>query len=46
MSVRHLCKVLHVNRRWYSTCRKPRETQKVEAQLRDAIEQMVQEFAG
>ena len=46
MSVRHLCKVLHVNRRWYYTCHKPSKTQQVEAQLRDAIEQIVQEFAG
>jgi len=46
MSVRHLCKVLHVNRRWYYACRKPRKRQAVEATLREGIEQVVQEFAG
>ena len=46
LSVRHLCKVLHVNRRWYYACRKPSRRQVVEAQLREAIEQVVQEFAG
>ena len=46
LSVRHLCKVLHVNRRWYYACRKPSKRQGVEAKLREAIEQVVQEFAG
>ena len=46
LSVRHLCKVLHVNRRWYYACRKPSKTQDVEVKLREAIEQIVQEFAG
>ena len=46
MSVRHLCKVLHVNRRWYYASRKPSKTQEVEVKLREAIEQLVQEFAG
>ena len=46
ISVRHLCKMLNINRRWYYACRQPRKTQEVEATLHDAIEQIVQEFAG
>jgi transposase InsO family protein len=46
LSVRWLCKVLHVNRRWYYASRKPSKAQEVKAKLREAIEQIVQEFAG
>jgi len=46
LSVRHLCKMLHVNRRWYYASRQPSKAQEVEATLREDIEQIVQEFAG
>ncbi len=46
MSVRQLCHVLHVNRRWYYACRKPGKKQEADRKLRDAIEQIAEEFAG
>jgi transposase InsO family protein len=46
LSVRQLCTLLHVNRRWYYARRKPSTGQEVEAKLCEAIEQIVQEFAG
>jgi len=46
LSVRHLCKMLHVNRRWYYASRQPSKAQEVEATLREGIEQIVQEVAG
>ena len=46
LSVRWLCKVLQVNRRWYYASRKPSKAQEVEVKLRESIEQIVQEFAG
>jgi len=38
--------MFHVNRRWYYACRTPSKTQEVDRKLREAIEQIVQEFAG
>ena len=46
VSVRQLCTMLHVNRRWYYASHKPSARQEVEAKLCGAIEQIVQEFAG
>ncbi len=46
MSVRQLCKVLHVNRRGYYACRKQSKRQEADRKLREAIEQIVEEFAG
>ncbi len=46
MSIRQLCGMLGVNRRWYYACRKPSKRQEADSRLRDAIEQIVQEFSG
>ena len=46
MSVRTLCKVLHVNGRWYYACHKPSEKQAADRKLREDIEQIVEAFAG
>ena len=45
-SIRQLCRMLGVNRRWYYACRKPSKRQEADSKLRDAIEQIVQEFSG
>ena len=46
LSIRQVCRMLGVNRRWYSACRKPSKRQEADSKLRDAIEQIVQEFSG
>lgn len=46
LSIRQLCRILVVNRRWYYACRKPSKRQEADSRLRDAIEQIVQEFSG
>lgn len=45
-SVRQLCQVLGVNRRWYYKCRKQNTCAQADEKLREAIEQIVLEFAG
>ena len=45
-SIRQVCRMLGVNRRWYYACRKPSKRQEADSKLRDAIEQIVQEFSG
>jgi transposase InsO family protein len=46
LSVHHLCKLLGVNRRWYYKRRKQDTRAEADEQLREAIEQIVLEFAG
>ena len=46
VSIRQVCRMLGVNRRWYYACRKPNKRQEADSKLRDAIEQIVQEFSG
>ena len=46
MSIRHLCETLSVNRRWYYTRLAQGETADPDVELRDAIEQIILEFAG
>jgi transposase InsO family protein len=45
-SVRHLCQLLGVNRRRYDKCRKQHKRAQADEKLREAIEQLVLEFAG
>ena len=46
MSIRHLCETLEVNRRWYYARLAQGETAGPDVELRDAIEQIILEFAG
>ena len=46
MSIRHLCSTLQVNRRWYYARLAQGETADPDVELRDAIEQLILEFAG
>lgn len=45
-SVRQLCKLLGVNRRWYYKRRKQEKRAQADEKLREAIEQIVLEFSG
>ena len=46
LSIRHLCSSLHVNRRWYYARLAQGEPTDPDVDLRDAIEQIILEFAG
>lgn len=46
LSIRRLCALLGVSRTWFSTCPTREERAAREADLRDAIEQLVLEFPG
>lgn len=46
LSVRQLCKLLDINRRWYYKCRKQNKRAEADEKLREAIEPIVLEFAG
>ncbi len=46
MSIRHLCRTLQVNRRWYYAKLAQCELADPDVELRDAIEQIILEFAG
>jgi putative transposase len=46
MSIRQLCETLEVNRRWYYARLAQGETADPDVELRDAIEQIILEFAG
>ncbi len=46
LSVRQLCKLLGVNRRWYYKCHKQHKRDEADEKLREVIEQIVLEFAG
>ena len=46
MSIRYLCSSLQVNRRWYYARLAQGETADPDVELRDAIEQIILEFAG
>ena len=46
MSIRQLCETFQVNRRWYYTRLAEGETADPDVELRDAIEQIILEFAG
>lgn len=46
LSVRQLCQLLGVNRRWYYKCRKQNKRAQADEKLREAIEPIVLEFAG
>ena len=46
LSIRHLCSSLQVNRRWYYARLAQSEEVDSDVDLRDAIEQIILEFAG
>lgn len=46
MSIRQLCETLEVNRRWYYSRLAQGEPADPDVELRDAIEQIILEFAG
>ena len=46
MSIRHLCRTFHVNRRWYYARLARGEMVDPDLELRDAIEQIILEFPG
>jgi putative transposase len=46
LSIRQRCSTLHVNRRWYSARLAHGESVDPDVELRDAIEQIILEFAG
>ena len=46
MSIQQLCRILQVNRRWYYTRLTQSAAADPDVELRDAIEQIILEFAG